>query len=228
MKRRSKRVLAVLLMVTIILAGIQFPMKQVEAAELTLPIVSGVITADGSGNGKLEVNATNDFNSISKLAAEKIGGLEVKLKVNEYNASSGTGTPGVLGFICYGSNYDWLSDGSWQNLSVNQEITVALNFTSILSKTGTVHNYGIQFCNISGNISYEIISAKFITTDEVIDHTTDDSTTGSQIDTTTNLELEVEYNYAKLLQESLYFYDANMCGPEVAPSTVFPWISQRH
>lgn len=31
-------------------------------------------------------------------------------------------------------------------------------------------------------------------------------------DSTTNLDLDVEFNYAKLLQQSLYFYDANMCG----------------
>ena len=31
-------------------------------------------------------------------------------------------------------------------------------------------------------------------------------------DSTTNLELDVEFNYAKLLQQSLYFYDAIMCG----------------
>ena len=29
-----------------------------------------------------------------------------------------------------------------------------------------------------------------------------------------------EYNYAKLLQESLYFYDANMCGKDVGERTV--------
>lgn len=31
-------------------------------------------------------------------------------------------------------------------------------------------------------------------------------------DTSTNKDLNVEFNYAKALQESLYFYDANMCG----------------
>lgn len=35
---------------------------------------------------------------------------------------------------------------------------------------------------------------------------------GIQGDTTTDLNLDVEYNFAKLLQYSLYFYDANMCG----------------
>ncbi len=37
-------------------------------------------------------------------------------------------------------------------------------------------------------------------------------TGGAQGDTTTDLNLDVEYNFAKLLQYSLYFYDANMCG----------------
>lgn len=35
---------------------------------------------------------------------------------------------------------------------------------------------------------------------------------GAQTDTTTDLNLDIDYNFAKLLQESLYFYDANMCG----------------
>ncbi len=34
----------------------------------------------------------------------------------------------------------------------------------------------------------------------------------SVTDTSTNKDLDVEFNYAKALQESLYFYDANMCG----------------
>lgn len=45
---------------------------------------------------------------------------------------------------------------------------------------------------------------------------TNDNTGGSggtsSGDTTTNKDLDVEFNYAKALQESLYFYDANMCG----------------
>ncbi len=45
---------------------------------------------------------------------------------------------------------------------------------------------------------------------------TNDETGGnggnSVTDTSTNKDLNVEFNYAKALQESLYFYDANMCG----------------
>lgn len=38
------------------------------------------------------------------------------------------------------------------------------------------------------------------------------SGSSSVTDTSTNKDLNVEFNYAKVLQESLYFYDANMCG----------------
>ncbi|MBR3041938.1 MAG: glycoside hydrolase family 9 protein [Eubacterium sp.] len=38
----------------------------------------------------------------------------------------------------------------------------------------------------------------------------------------------IEYNYAKLLQESLYFYDANMCGTEVSDKSAFSWRGNCH
>ncbi len=37
-----------------------------------------------------------------------------------------------------------------------------------------------------------------------------------------------EYNYAKLLQESLYFYDANMCGKDVGEKSAFSWRDDCH
>ena len=39
---------------------------------------------------------------------------------------------------------------------------------------------------------------------------------------------DVEINYAKLLQESLYFYDANMCGPKVSERSAFSWRGNCH
>ncbi len=38
----------------------------------------------------------------------------------------------------------------------------------------------------------------------------------------------VSYNYAKLLQESLYFYDGNMCGTEVSKKSAFSWRDNCH
>ena len=37
-----------------------------------------------------------------------------------------------------------------------------------------------------------------------------------------------EYNYAKLLQESLYFYDGNMCGKDVGEKSAFSWRDDCH
>lgn len=50
----------------------------------------------------------------------------------------------------------------------------------------------------------------------------------SATDSTTDKDLEIEYNYAKLLQESLYFYDANMCGPQVDDNCALSWRSACH
>ena len=38
----------------------------------------------------------------------------------------------------------------------------------------------------------------------------------------------IEVNFAKLLQESLYFYDANMCGQDVASRSAFSWRGNCH
>lgn len=50
----------------------------------------------------------------------------------------------------------------------------------------------------------------------------------SATDSTTDKNLEIEYNYAKLLQESLYFYDANMCGPQVDDKCALSWRGACH
>ena len=40
-------------------------------------------------------------------------------------------------------------------------------------------------------------------------------------------DLELD-NYAKLLQYSLYFYDANMCGDKVGETSAFSWRGNCH
>lgn len=51
---------------------------------------------------------------------------------------------------------------------------------------------------------------------------------GTVSDTTTDRNLDIEYNYAKLLQESLYFFDANMCGTDVGETTALSWRNDCH
>ncbi len=45
---------------------------------------------------------------------------------------------------------------------------------------------------------------------------------------TTSEAASVEVSYAKLLQESLYFFDANMCGQKVSERSAFSWRSNCH
>lgn len=46
--------------------------------------------------------------------------------------------------------------------------------------------------------------------------------------TDNDLDLVIDYNYAKLLQYSLYFYDANMCGTDVGSDSVLSWRDNCH
>ena len=39
---------------------------------------------------------------------------------------------------------------------------------------------------------------------------------------------ETDKNFAKLLQYSLYFYDANMCGTDVTEESLLPWRGDCH
>lgn len=54
------------------------------------------------------------------------------------------------------------------------------------------------------------------------------SSSGGAGDNTGEINTDVEYNYAKLLQESLYFYDANMCGSDVSANSEFSWRANCH
>lgn len=54
------------------------------------------------------------------------------------------------------------------------------------------------------------------------------SSSGGAGDNTGEINTDVEYNYAKLLQESLYLYDANMCGGDVSAKSEFTWRSNCH
>lgn len=57
---------------------------------------------------------------------------------------------------------------------------------------------------------------------------TQGGTADQETDSTTDLNLDIDYNYAKLLQYSLYFYDANMCGPDVEDNCSLSWRKNCH
>lgn len=51
---------------------------------------------------------------------------------------------------------------------------------------------------------------------------------GSSTDSSTDKNLKVVYDYAKVLQESLYLYDANMCGDKVDETSALTWRGDCH
>ena len=89
-----------------------------------------------------------------------------------------------------------------------------------ISVTGVYYNIGT---------SSEIDYSSGNTNDETGGTGGSGSSGGSSLtDTTTDLNLDIEYNFAKLLQETLYFYDANMCGGDVDEKSAFSWRSDCH
>ena len=88
---------------------------------------------------------------------------------------------------------------------------------SDITITNVAYNYGTQ-----STIDY----SKGDTNDET--GGSGGSGGGAQKDTTTDLNLDISYNFAKLLQESLYFYDGNMCGTGVDENSAFSWRGNCH
>ena len=70
-------------------------------------------------------------------------------------------------------------------------------------------------------MSYKITSARLV-------GGTGGGNGGTQTGDTIDINTDVELNYAKLLQEALYFYDANMCGADVDENSLFSWRSDCH
>ncbi|WP_288322935.1 preQ(1) synthase [uncultured Selenomonas sp.] len=84
---------------------------------------------------------------------------------------------------------------------------------------------GLQFANLASGstVSYEISDIYFTT-----DTSGNSGSGGKQDDPTTDINTDIEYNFAKLLQESLYLYDANMCGTDVTEKTGLSWRQNCH
>ncbi|MBQ6555535.1 MAG: glycoside hydrolase family 9 protein, partial [Firmicutes bacterium] len=145
--------------------------------------------------------------------------LNINYNVTSYTPLSGE-TAGVMPFVTYGEA--WQHGNVWKNLSDGTSGTLSLDLSQFASSSEAV-KFGVQIANITGTVSYSVsahlsggsggngggTSAKLENT----------------IDMTNN---DVEMNYAKLLQESLYFYDANMCGTDVDENSEFSWREDCH
>ncbi len=359
---KKRCVLAWLLSLAIAVSLVSVPKKvEAESTEVSLDVTNLASTTTSDTTVEVRFSVPDAYDTLAELSAAGLTSLEVTVKVTSYTAS-GSDTPGAQAFIGYGE--EWASCSSWVDLQT-AEITTTADFSSLLSGSGTVYAYGVQFANVSA-VTYEIVSAKLVGTstassvDTTVYNTTRDystnvsvavnaqgtpsadwsgynlemtnstgqtitdwiivltvsetvaaafskvwsstyvmdgttiyiypqtdgsnatlasgtmssyvpgigfagtlvnasditvsavyynygessqydyssgetnddtsgSTSGGTVsDSTTDLNLDIEYNYAKLLQESLYFYDANMCGPNVGETSAFSWRNDCH
>ena len=176
--------------------------SRAEQVEYVVRENSGMQDAVISGTSheiKFEVPAR--YNTTAKIKEAGFTRLQVTYRVAEYTQSS-DGTAGAMVFFEHGGKWE----NQWTNLVLGQELTTSIDLTPFLASDSSVSGMGIQFANVSGDISYEIVSAKF--TGSKAAGEGDPGSSGG-------ITAPSEANFAKLLQYSLYFYDANMCGPEV-------------
>ena len=237
MKRRGKkqrnRVLALVLSAAVVLTGITVPGEKTYAAEDKIDLMpyiqkNGILAAeDGEGSNKpaaeLLVSLPSDMDEKQELDALGVKQLVVDFKVNTLTAYAGEQT----GCMAFGMSeaYSW-KNGEWVNIAAGESATAKFDLASMdWSGYDRIGKLGLQFANLASgsSVSYEISDIYFTT-----DASGGSGSGGKQDDPTTDINTDIEYNFAKLLQESLYLYDANMCGTDVTEKTGLSWRQNCH
>ena len=237
MKRRGKkqrnRVLALVLSAAVVLTGITVPGEKTYAAEDKIDLMpyiqkNAILAAeDGEGSNKpaaeLLVNLPADMDEKQELDALGVKQLVVDFKVNTLTAYAGEQT----GCMAFGMSeaYSW-KNGEWVNIAAGESATAKFDMASMdWSGYDRIGKLGLQFANLASGstVSYEISDIYFTT-----DTSGNSGSGGKQDDPTTDINTDIEYNFAKLLQESLYLYDANMCGTDVTEKTGLSWRQNCH
>lgn len=195
----------------------------------------GQITTDreASGNVVVTVNAqgqpSNDWSGF-ELSVDNQTGKSICDWVITMTVPSGSAAK----FKCW--NATFTADGDTIYLYPNKENSNAVLETGKMSANPPGFGFSSTWVNASDititNVAYNY------GIQSTIDYSkgdTNDETGGSggsgggvQKDTTTDLNLDISYNFAKLLQESLYFYDGNMCGTDVDENSAFSWRGNCH
>ena len=237
MKRRGKkqrnRVLALVLSAAVVLTGITVPGEKTYAAEDKIDLMpytqkNGILAAeDGEGSNKpaaeLLVKLPSDMDEKQELDALGVKQLVVDFKVNTLTAYAGEQT----GCMAFGMSeaYSW-KNGEWVNIAAGESATAKFDLASMdWGGYDRIGKLGLQFANLASGstVSYEISDIYFTT-----DTSGNSGSGGKQDDPTTDINTDIEYNFAKLLQESLYLYDANMCGTDVTEKTGLSWRQNCH
>lgn len=203
------RVIAWMLSFAMAVSLVVIPSDKTEAAGETIALSYSTDQVTASGNVDNQVSLDLGNGGYSDLSELKSAGL-TKLRVSfEVSSVNGTGNIGGQAFV----NAKGTWKGEWINVNAGSGTqTVELDLTQFYSKSGQLYNFGFQFENVT-SITYKITEAVLVNSGSSSGGDSGSGSGGtSSGDTTTNKDLDVEFNYAKALQESLYFYDANMCG----------------
>lgn len=223
-RNKKQRVTAWVLVMVMLMSLIMVPAGKVQAAESVLATLSvdtsiKTVTTNSEGQVDIRFSAPTAYDTIAELKAAGATKYTVTFKVT---ACESTGYPGGMAYFGYGS--EWKNTNSWANIVVGSEVTSTLDISGFLSGSESVYAYGVQFSELTANttFTYQIVSAKLWGTGSSSGSTTDNDT-GTDF-----LGDNAEYNYAKLLEASLYFYDANMCGSDVSERSSFSWRSDCH
>ena len=203
------RVIAWMLSFAMAVSLVVIPSDKTEAAGETIALSYSTDQVTASGNVDNQVSLDLGNGGYSDLSELKSAGL-TKLRVSfEVSSADGTGNIGGQAFV----NAKGTWKGEWINVNAGSGTqTVELDLTQFYSKSGQLYNFGFQFENVT-SITYKIKEAVLVNSGSSSGGDSGSGSGGtSSGDTTTNKDLDVEFNYAKALQESLYFYDANMCG----------------
>ncbi|MBR3598383.1 MAG: glycoside hydrolase family 9 protein [Lachnospiraceae bacterium] len=232
-KRFIKRLVAIMCVLIMVVTSLNVGTISTKAAtsiDLTpYMTTSGSATATVLSSGQkpaveLNINLPEALNEKSEFQSAGVKSLSVTFTVSSYTAYSGE-TAGAMAYFMDNSSWTW-NAGSWVNLS-SGSVTATLDISSVNWGSGTkVGKIGIQLCNLAegSTVTYKITSASLVADSNPL---TEGSTGGSEGGVGGSVAAPDD-NYAKLLQYSLYFYDANMCGDEVGENSLLSWRGDCH
>ena len=178
---------------------------------------------------KAQGQPSNDWSGF-ELAVDNQTGQSICDWVITMKVPAGTASK----FKCW--NATFTAEGDTIYLYPNKENSNAVLGTGIMSANPPGFGFSSTYVDAS-DIMIETVAYNY-GSQSSMDYSkgdTNDETGGSggsgggvQKDTTTDLNLDISYNFAKLLQESLYFYDGNMCGTDVDENSAFSWRGNCH
>lgn len=205
--------------------GLQFE----NVSDITYQITKAVLvqsdssdTSSGGGSGEGEAVSSDEVSITTTKPTSNDYYTEFTFSVTNNTTSSFTGIQIVIPSSTSSTVQTWKSDVKAVYDSTISGYVVYYNITLGAGATFSDIDYKVGISMGSSNFGTPYVKAINCSAPE------GSGSGGSIGDTTTDLKLDIEYNYAKLLQESLYFYDANMCGPNVGENTALSWRGDCH